>query len=318
MASQTKTVPMPMQDGLAVGPGLATPRDYFELLKPRVMSLVIFTALVGLVVAPGPVNPIIALAALIFIALGAGAAGALNMWYEADLDAQMQRTAKRPLPQGRLQRGEALGFALFLAVFSVAAKGLFVNLLSAALLAFTIFFYAVIYSMGLKRRTPQNIVIGGASGALPPVIGWAASSNSIAFEPLLMFLVIFVWTPPHFWALALLRAEEYARVGVPMLPVVAGDRETRRQISLYSLLLAPVGMLPWLFGYSSALYGVTAAVAGLLFVAAALRLSRAEAGRATERAAKGLFGYSILYLLMLFAVLLIDRGFGLTFGRISW
>jgi protoheme IX farnesyltransferase len=299
-------------------PSLATPRDYFQLLKPRVMSLVVFTALVGIVAAPGHVNPVIGLTALLFIAIGAGASGALNMWYEADIDAKMSRTAQRPIPQGIIRRGEVLGFAIFLAVLSVVALGLLVNVLSAALLAFTIFFYAVIYSVWLKPSTPQNIVIGGAAGALPPVIGWAAASGTIALEPIVMFLIIFVWTPPHFWALALLRADEYARAGIPMLPVVAGDSETRRQIVLYSFLLAPVGVLPWLLGYTSAVYGTVAIVSGIAFVFAALRLRKAPAGDATAKAAKALFGLSILYLVLLFAVLLVEKGFGWSFGQIVW
>ena len=301
-----------------VGPSLAMPRDYFELLKPRVMSLVVFTALVGMVVAPGHVNPVIGGVALLFIAIGAGAAGALNMWYEADIDAMMSRTMKRPIPDGRIQPGEVLGFALSLAIFSVVAMGLFVNLLSAALLAFTIFFYVVIYSMWLKRWTPQNIVIGGAAGALPPVIGWAAATGSVSLEPIVMFLIIFVWTPPHFWALALLRTEEYARAGIPMLPVVAGERETRRQILLYSILMAPVGALPYLLGYTSALYGAVSIAGGVMFVMAAFRLRNAAEGEATERAAKKMFGFSILYLGLLFAVLLIDQGFGLACGQLTW
>jgi protoheme IX farnesyltransferase len=313
--------PLPAADGSAhadFGPSLATPRDYFELLKPRVMSLVVFTALVGMVVAPGSINPVIAATALIFIAMGAGAAGALNMWYEADIDAIMSRTAGRPIPQGRIRPGEVLGFGLFLSALSVISIGLLVNLLSALLLAFTIFFYAVVYSMWLKRWTPQNIVIGGAAGAFPPMIGWAAATGTIGLESIVLFLIIFVWTPPHFWALALLRADEYARAGIPMLPVVAGERETRRQILLYSILLAPVGALPWLLGYAGAVYGVLSIVAGILFVTAAWRLSRAPEGEATERAAKGLFAYSILYLVLLFAVLLIDQGFGGSFGRLPW
>jgi protoheme IX farnesyltransferase len=305
------------QPGLAE-PSLATPRDYFELLKPRVMSLVVFTALVGMMVAPGNVNPVIGVTALIFIAIGAGAAGALNMWHDADLDAVMSRTRARPIPQGRVRPGEVLGFALFLSVLSVVSLGLLVNWLSAALLAFTIFFYAVIYSMWLKLTTPQNIVIGGAAGAFPPMIGWAAATGTIGFESILMFLIIFVWTPPHFWALAMLRSDEYARAGVPMLPVVAGERATRRQILLYSILLAPVGALPFLFGYTGALYGAVSIISGILFAAAAWKLERAAAGKATERAAKALFGYSILYLVLLFAVLLIDQGFGVSFGRLSW
>ena len=301
-----------------VGPSLATPRDYFELLKPRVMSLVVFTALVGMVVAPGHVNPVIGGIALLLIAIGAGAAGALNMWYEADLDAMMSRTMKRPIPDGRILPGEVLGFALSLAVFSVVAMGLFVNLLSAVLLAFTIFFYAVVYSMWLKRWTPQNIVIGGAAGALPPVIGWAAATGSVSLEPIVMFLIIFVWTPPHFWALAMLRTEEYARAGIPMLPVVAGERETRRQILLYSIAMAPVGALPYLLGYTSALYGAVSIVSGVMFVMAAFRLRNAIEGEATERAAKKMFGFSILYLGLLFAILLIDQGLRLSFGQLAW
>jgi protoheme IX farnesyltransferase len=328
MSMQTDTAHLPSPPpsanaGVHAGPSpwtpsLATPRDYFELLKPRVMSLVVFTALVGMVAAPGHINPVIGLTALIFIAIGAGASGALNMWYEADLDAKMSRTAQRPIPQGIIRRGEVLGFAIFLAVLSVAALGLLVNLLSAALLAFTIFFYAVIYSVWLKPSTPQNIVIGGAAGAFPPVIGWAAASGTIALEPVVMFLIIFVWTPPHFWALALLRADEYARAGIPMLPVVAGDSETRRQIVLYSCLLAPVGVLPWLLGYAGLPYGAVAAVTGILFVVAALRLRKAAEGDATAKAAKALFGYSILYLVLLFAVLLVEKGFGWSFGQIVW
>ncbi len=326
MQSETARLTPPLQavnDGARngsnpVGPSLATPRDYFETLKPRVMSLVVFTALVGMIVAPGHINPVLGATALLFIAIGAGAAGALNMWYEADLDAVMSRTKKRPIPDGRILPGEVLGFAMFLAVFSVVAMGLLINLISAVLLAFTNFFYAVIYSMWLKRWTPQNIVIGGAAGALPPVIGWAAATGSVSLEPIVMFLIIFIWTPPHFWALALLRTEEYARAGVPMLPVVAGEKETRRQIALYSILMAPVGALPYLLGYTSALYGAVSVVSGVMFTMYALRLRKAAEGEATARAAKKLFGFSILYLGLLFAVLLIDGGLALSFGQLSW
>jgi len=279
---------------------------------------VVFTALVGLVAAPGTMHPVLGFTALLFLAIGAGAAGALHMWYEADIDAKMTRTAKRPIPQGIIARGEVLGFALFLAVFSVVALGLLVNLLSACLLAFTIVFYVVVYSMWLKPWTPQNIVIGGAAGAFPPVIGWAAATGTFALEPVVMFLIIFVWTPPHFWALALLRADEYARAGVPMLPVVAGDAETRRQIVLYSYLLAPVGALPWLLGYAGMVYGAVAIVSGALFVAAALRLRKAAEGEATTQAGMALFGYSILYLVLLFAVLLVEKGTGWSYGLIVW
>ncbi len=302
----------------AFTPSIATPRDYFSLLKPRLMSLVVFTALVGMVAAPGHINPVLGFTALLFIAIGAGASGALNMWYEADIDAKMSRTALRPIPMGIIRRGEVLGFALFLAVFSVVALGLLINVLSAALLAFTIIFYAVIYSVWLKPSTPQNIVIGGAAGAFPPVIGWAAASGTVALEPVVMFLIIFVWTPPHFWALALLRTDEYARAGIPMLPVVAGDRETRRQIVLYSYLLAPVGVLPWILGYAGLAYGAIALVTGVLFVIAALRLRKAAEGEATTKAAKSLFGFSILYLFVLFAVLLVEKVSGWSFGQLVW
>jgi heme o synthase len=231
-----------------VEPSVAGVGDYIELMKPRVMSLVVFTALVGLLVAPGHIHPVIGFAALLCITVGAGAAGALNMWYDADIDARMSRTAGRPIPRGRITPGEAAGFGITLAVFSVVALGLLINLLAAALLAFTIFFYVAIYTVWLKRSTPQNIVIGGAAGALPPMIGWAAASGTLAVEPVLLFLIIFFWTPPHFWALSLYRVEDYVRAGIPMLPVVAGEQETRRQILLYTLILAPLGVTPWLLG----------------------------------------------------------------------
>src|ERR1700719_5308433 len=219
--------------------------DYVALTKPRVMSLVVFTALVGLMVAPGGIDPFAAVVALLCIAAGAGAAGALNMWYDADIDAMMARTAMRPIPSGRISRPEALVFGLMLGMCAILALGTLLNMAAAALLAFTIFFYVVVYTIWLKRRTPQNIVIGGAAGALPPVIGWAAATGDIGLEPLLLFLIIFLWTPPHFWALSLYRTEDYARAGIPMLPVVAGAPETRRQILLYTLVLAPVGAAPW-------------------------------------------------------------------------
>src|SRR6202034_2596329 len=235
----------PMSVTLApADPSIAGAGDYIELMKPRVMSLVVFTALVGLLLAPGHIHPVIGFAALLCITVGAGAAGALNMWYDADIDARMARTAGRPIPRGRVTPGEAAGFGFTLAVFSVVTLGLLVNLLAAALLAFTIFFYVAIYTVWLKRSTPQNIVIGGAAGALPPMIGWAAAAGGAASGPLPLFLLIFFWTPPHFWALSLYRAQDYARAGVPMLPVVAGEPETRRQILLYSLLLAPLGASP--------------------------------------------------------------------------
>jgi protoheme IX farnesyltransferase len=290
-----------------VEPSIAGVGDYLALLKPRVMSLVVFTALVGLVIAPGHLHPVIALTALLCIAVGAGAAGALNMWYDADIDARMARTAARPIPRGRVTRSEAAGFGLTLAAFSIASLGLLVNWVAASLLGFTIFFYVVIYTIWLKRSTPQNIVIGGAAGALPPIIGWAAVTGGVAVEPIVLFLIIFFWTPPHFWALSLYRAEDYARAGIPMLPVVAGEAETRRQIVLYTLILAPLGVAPWLMGFAGPLYGIAAVAAGAAMIALALRVRAERKGHA---AAKQMFGFSILYLFLLFAVLLADRLWG--------
>src|SRR5215470_1412871 len=246
--------------------------DYIALMKPRVMSLVVFTALVGLMVTPGHLHPVLGFAALLCITIGAGAAGALNMWYDADVDALMRRTSRRPIPAGRVLPREALAFGVTLAIGSVAVLGLVANWLAASLLAFTIFFYVAVYTMRLKRATPQNIVIGGAAGAFPPMIGWAAATGTIGLESALLFLIIFFWTPPHFWALSLWRAEEYARAGIPMLPVVAGRAETRRQILLYSIVLAPVGASPWLLGYSGPLYGLTAIVAGAAMIGLSLHI----------------------------------------------
>ena len=285
-------------------PSIAGVGDYIELMKPRVMSLVVFTAFVGLMIAPGHLHPVIAITAILCIAVGAGAAGALNMWYDADIDARMERTAKRPIPVGRVAPGEALAFGLTLATFSVVVLGLLVNVVAGALLAATIGFYVLVYTMWLKRRTPQNIVIGGAAGALPPVIGWAAATGGVALEPILLFLIIFFWTPPHFWALSLYRTEDYARAGVPMLPVVAGETETRRQILLHSLLLAPLGTAPWLLGFTGPLYGAAALAAGAVMVALAVRLRRERDG---HTASKRMFAFSILYLFLLFAMLLADR-----------
>jgi protoheme IX farnesyltransferase len=284
--------------------------DDMALIKPRVMSLVVFTALVGLMVAPGHLHPVIGFAALLCIATGAGAAGTLNMWFDADVDAVMSRTGRRPIPAGRVLPREALAFGMTLAFGSVAVLGLVANWLAAALLAFTIFFYVVIYTMRLKRTTPQNIVIGGAAGAFPPVIGWAAATGTVGLESVLMFLIVFFWTPPHFWALSLGRVQDYARAGIPMLPVVAGGAETRRQILLYALVLAPVGASPWLFGYAGPLYGATSIAAGVLIVWLALKVKLQGDGVAGDRAAKRLFGLSILYLFALFAVLLIDDRLG--------
>ena len=280
--------------------------DYIALMKPRVMSLVVFTALVGLMVTPGHLHPVLGFAALLCITIGAGAAGALNMWYDADVDAVMRRTSRRPIPAGRVLPREALAFGVTLAIGSIAVLGLVANWLAASLLAFTIFFYVVVYTMWLKRATPQNIVIGGAAGAFPPMIGWAAATGTIGLESVLLFLIIFFWTPPHFWALSLWRAEEYARAGIPMLPVVAGHAETRRQILLYSIVLAPVGASPWLLGYAGLLYGVTAIVAGAAMIGLSLHITVLGDDDEGLRGAKRLFGVSILYLFVLFAVLLID------------
>ncbi|TGW06569.1 protoheme IX farnesyltransferase, partial [Mesorhizobium sp. M2D.F.Ca.ET.145.01.1.1] len=268
---------------------------------PRVMALAVFTAFVGLMVAPGAMNPVIAVIAIGAIAVGAGAAGALNMWYDADIDAVMTRTASRPVPSGRIQPHEALSFGLVLSVLSVMTLGVLVNWLAATLLAFTIFFYAVVYTIWLKRSTPQNIVIGGAAGAIPPVIGWAAVTGSVSFESIILFLIIFLWTPPHFWALALFKSEDYGRAGIPMMPNVAGHASTRRQIFAYALVLAPVGVLPWLLGYTTPFYGVAALLLGAGFVWYAWKvLGMADDDRAMKPA-KALFGYSLLYLFAIFA-----------------
>jgi len=280
--------------------------DYVALLKPRVMSLVVFTALVGLAIAPVHVHPVLAFTALLCIAVGAGASGALNMWYESDIDALMTRTANRPIPRGRVTPPEALTFGMTLAFFSVMTLGILVNWIAGALLAFTIFFYVVIYTIALKRWTAQNIVIGGAAGALPPVVAWAAATGSLSVEPFLLFLIIFFWTPPHFWALALFRSEDYARAGVPMLPVVAGPDATRLQILLYSIVLVAVALAPWPLGYFDAVYGITSLILGGGMLALAADVYRRREGREASRATRRLFAFSILYLFGLFATLLID------------
>jgi protoheme IX farnesyltransferase len=288
--------------------------DYIALMKPRVMFLVVFTALVGLVAAPVGLHPVLALASLICIAAGAGASGALNMWFDADIDARMARTAARPVPRGHVTPEEARSFGAVLAVGSIVCLGVMANWLAAGLLAFTIFFYVFVYTMWLKRTTPQNIVIGGAAGALPPMIGWAAATGGISLESFVLFLIIFVWTPPHFWALALLRTGDYAKAGVPMLPVVAGAGATRAQILVYSLILAPLGMAPAIIGLGGALYAAAAAVLGAIFVVMAFDCYCKREGEAADRAAKNLFGYSVLYLFLLFAVLLVEHGFGIDGG----
>ncbi|TIS95249.1 MAG: protoheme IX farnesyltransferase [Mesorhizobium sp.] len=284
----------------------ATAGDFFALLKPRVMALAVFTAFVGLMVAPGAMNPVIAVIAIGAIAVGAGAAGALNMWYDADIDAVMTRTASRPVPSGRIQPHEALSFGLVLSVLSVMTLGVLVNWLAATLLAFTIFFYAVVYTMWLKRSTPQNIVIGGAAGAIPPVIGWAAVTGSVSFESIILFLIIFLWTPPHFWALALFKSEDYGRAGIPMMPNVAGHASTRRQIFAYALVLAPVGVVPWLLGYTTPFYGMAALLLGAGFVWYAWKVLGMVDDDRAMKPAKALFAYSLLYLFAIFAAYLAD------------
>ena len=278
--------------------------DFVALLKPRVMSLVVFTALVGMVAAPGGLNPVLGFIALLSIAVGAGASGALNMWYDADIDAKMARTAGRPIPRGRVTKQEALTFGAVLSLFSVFSLGLLVNWVAGALLALTIAFYLFVYTMWLKRRTPQNIVIGGAAGAFPPMVGWACVTGTVSVESILLFLIIFIWTPPHFWALALYRCRDYERVGVPMLPVVAGLDETRRQIMIYSVLLAPIGIAPYFFGLGGIVYLAVASVLGVAFVWFAATVYRTREGREADQAAMRLFKFSLLYLFGLFAVLL--------------
>jgi heme o synthase len=268
--------------------------------------LAVFTAIVGLTIAPGDLAPLRACLAVLAIAAGAAAAGVLNMWYDADIDAVMTRTARRPLPSGSIGPGEALAFGLVLAAGSVVVLALSANLVAAGLLAFTILFYVVVYTAWLKRRTPHNIVIGGAAGALPPVIGWAAATGGIGLEPLVLFLIVFLWTPPHFWALSLNRSDDYARARVPMLPVVAGRAATTRQILIYSLLLAPTSVIPWALGFAGRLYGLTAVVSSAIFVLLAFRLHMSL--EADRRAAHRLFVFSISYLFLLFAALLADHG----------
>ncbi|MGG7576624.1 heme o synthase [Rhizobium sp. Nf11,1] len=285
----------------------ASARDYFELLKPRVMSLVVFTAFAGLVLAPGHINPVLGLIAILCIAVGAGASGALNMWYDADIDAVMSRTAKRPIPAGRVAPSEALAFGLVLSGFSVVILGLAVNWLSAGILAFTIFFYAVIYTMWLKRSTPQNIVIGGAAGAFPPMIGWACVTNSVTIESTVLFLIIFLWTPAHFWALALFKMRDYEAVGVPMLPNVAGERMTKHQIVAYAVLTAICAVLPSVLGFASFGYGLVAAALGSIFITCSIAVWRMPDGDLKMIPAKKLFAFSIFYLFAVFSALMIDR-----------
>jgi len=286
--------------------------DYVSLLKPRVMSLVLFTALGGMVVAPGQMHPVIAMCALLCIAVGAGASGALNMWYDADIDRKMARTRSRAVPSGRIPAEEALTLGVTLSLLSVLILALATNYLAAALLAVTIGFYVLIYTMFLKRRTPQNIVIGGAAGALPPVVGWAAASGSLSFEPWILFAIIFMWTPPHFWALGLYKSADYERAGIPMMPVVRGEKSTRLQILVYSLLLMPITLLPFLVGMAGGLYGVIATVSGLIFVSLCGVLWKAASLEDARKVwAPRVFAFSIFYLFILFAALLVERATGL-------
>ena len=289
-------------------PRIASARDLFALTKPRVMSLVVFTGLCGLLAAPGAVNPVLGFAAVLCIALGAGAAGALNQWYESDLDARMKRTAQRPLPAGRMDRDTALHFGVGLSVFSVLLLGVATNYVAAAILAVSILFYVLVYTVWLKRRTPQNIVIGGAAGAFPPLIGWAAATGDVTTLPILLFAIIFLWTPPHFWALSLFVKTDYANAGVPMLPVVAGVTTTRRHIALYTLPMVAAAVAPWAMGLTGWIYGIAAIALNALFLLLALAVLF---NRATEPAGmkpeKRLFAYSILYLFALFGALVADR-----------
>lgn len=300
-------------------------QDFLQLLKPRVMSLVVFTGLTGLIAADTPVHPVLAAVAILCIAVGAGASGALNMWYDADIDAKMRRTRGRPVPAGRVQGADALTLGVVLSLFSVMLMGMALNWLAAGLLAFTILFYAVVYTMWLKRWTAQNIVIGGLAGALPPVIGWAAATGTTPLNAWLLCAIIFMWTPPHFWALSLYTSEDYQKAGVPMMPVVAGAASTRRQIWIYSLLFVPVAIAPAFTGLGGAAYLAVSGLGGLVFLLLAWRLFRSRAGeaggqrnddglydvRAGAKDARNLFAFSILYLSLLFATLLVEHLMGL-------
>jgi protoheme IX farnesyltransferase len=288
-------------------PAGASVEDFVALLKPRVMSLVVFTGFVGLWLAPGQLHPLRAAIAVLCIAVAAGAAGAINMWYDRDIDALMARTRERPIPAGRMDPAEALGFGIVLSIGSVVVMALAVNFTAAALLALSIGFYVFVYTIWLKRRTPQNIVIGGAAGAFPPMIGWAAATGEVSLESLSLFLLIFLWTPPHFWALSLFRSGDYAKAGVPMLPVVAGAEETRRQILIYSIILVPASLAPFALGAAGIVHAVGAAALSVMLVAGALALW----GEPREAAARRLFGYSIVYLFLVFGLLIVDRVAGL-------
>ncbi len=303
--SSEATIPLSVGETAAIGCE-ASLEDYVALLKPRVMSLVVFTGFVGLVLAPGSMHPVLAAVAVLCIAVGAGASGAINMWYDRDIDALMTRTCYRPLPAGRMAPGAALGFGVVLAVGSVTVMALAVNPVAAALLALTIAFYVFVYTMWLKRRTPQNIVIGGAAGAFPPMVGWAAATGEVTLGSIALFALIFIWTPPHFWALALYREGDYARAGVPMLPVVAGARETKKQILLYTALLVPVSLAPWALGVVGWAYGTIAVALGAGFLALTVLIWFDD----TDRSARRTFVFSIIYLFALFAAMMADAVFG--------
>ena len=283
-------------------------RDFFALTKPRVMSLVIFTGLCGLLAAPGSIHPVIGFTAILCIALGAGGAAALNQWWEADIDAGMKRTSSRPLPAGRMNRTDARDFGILISGFSVLIMAMGVNYLAAAILAISIVYYAVIYTIWLKPRTPQNIVIGGGAGAFPPMIGWIAVTGDITLMPVLLFAIIFFWTPPHFWALALFVQSDYAKVGIPMMPVVKGQRSTRRQILAYCIVLVPIAASPWLIGGTGAFYGVTAIVLSLIFLLMSVPVAFRTAEEGDKMTLeKRLFAFSVFYLFALFAALVVDR-----------
>lgn len=288
------------------GPSEADANDYMKLLKPRVMSLVVFTALVGMLVAPVPINPILGGVAIVCIAAGGGGSGALNMWYDADIDAVMKRTRSRPIPAGKVTGGEVLVFGLVLSAFSVLTMGIFINWFSAAFLAFTIFFYVVIYTMWLKRSTPQNIVIGGAAGAFPPMIGWAAATGTISLESIILFLIIFLWTPPHFWALSLFVKTDYGAAHIPMMPNVRGERSTKNQILFYTVIMALCGVAPYILGFAGIIYGVLSSILGIIFIYWSFQLWKTETKEQTTTIAKKLFFFSLFYLAALFAVLLVE------------
>lgn len=294
------------------GPAIQIPtdwRDFFALTKPRVMSLVIFTGLCGLLAAPETIHPVLAFTAVLCIAVGAGGAAALNQWWEADIDAGMRRTSARPLPAGRMSRIEARDFGVALSAGSVLLMGVAIGWLAAAILAISIVYYAVIYTIWLKPRTPQNIVIGGGAGAFPPLIGWVAATGEITLMPVVLFAIIFFWTPPHFWALALFVKSDYAKVGIPMMPVVAGERSTRRQIMVYAVLLLPLSVLPWAIGGTGAIYGISALVLSAVFLLLSIRVGirTASADSDTMKPEKQLFAYSVVYLFALFGALVADR-----------